>query len=102
MSKAPLVSNLYSVTRYEDPRYQDKFLFDAFQNGAEAQRNDDHTYYSEVVRKRDVLIEKLFETLSHADFSSGVEFFGVDEGRELTSRHIEQLCEEWEALKEEK
>lgn len=44
------------------------------------------------------IVDKLFEALSHADFSNGVEAFGVDEGRVKTWEHIKQLESEWQAL----
>ncbi len=44
------------------------------------------------------IVDKLFEALSHADFSNGVEAFGVDEGRVRAWEHIKQLEDEWKAL----
>ena len=46
------------------------------------------------------LIDKLFEALDHADFSNGVEAFGLDEGRVRAYEFINNLKEEWQALKE--
>lgn len=44
------------------------------------------------------IVDKLFEALSHADFSNGVGEFGVDEGRVKAWEHIKQLETEWQAL----
>jgi len=44
------------------------------------------------------IVDKLFEALSHADFSNGVEAFGADEGRAGAWEHIKQIENEWKAL----
>ena len=44
------------------------------------------------------IVDKLFEALSHAEFSNGVEAFGVDEGRVRAWEHIKQIESEWKAL----
>lgn len=45
------------------------------------------------------LIEKLFEVLEHADFSNGIEAFGIDEGRVRAKEFIGRIKAEWQALK---
>ncbi len=44
------------------------------------------------------IVDKLFEALSHADFSNGVEAFGADEGRVRAWGHIKRLEDDWQAL----
>lgn len=44
------------------------------------------------------VVDKLFEALSHADFSNGVEAFGADEGRVGAWEYIKQLENEWQSL----
>lgn len=44
------------------------------------------------------IVDKLFEALSHADFSNGVGDFGADEGRIRAWEFIKQLEDEWKAL----
>ena len=44
------------------------------------------------------IVDRLFEALSHADFSNGVEAFGVDEGRVGAWEYIKQVEDEWKAL----
>jgi hypothetical protein len=53
----------------------------------------------ELAREFIPLVEKLFEALSHADFSNGNEEYGVDEGREMARVFIKDLSDQFEALK---
>jgi hypothetical protein len=53
----------------------------------------------ELAREFIPLVEKLFEALSHADFSNGNEEYGVDEGREQARVFIKDLSDQFEALK---
>jgi hypothetical protein len=50
-------------------------------------------------REASQLIDRLFECLSHADFSNGVEAFGMDEGRELSSKFITEIEQDYSAFK---
>lgn len=46
------------------------------------------------------LIERLLEALRHADFSNGIEMFGVDEGRVRGREFIDKCEATWQSLKE--
>ena len=47
-----------------------------------------------------VVGDKMMEMLSHADFSNGVEAYGMDEGRVRAHEMMKELETEWQALKE--
>ena len=54
---------------------------------------------AEVAREITPIVDKLFEALDHADFSTGIEANGVDEGRVMASQHIGELYREYLSVK---
>ena len=53
---------------------------------------------AEVAREIAPLVAELFETLYHADFSNGIEAFGIDEGRVRAKEYIKRLVTEWQSF----
>ncbi len=61
----------------------------------------DLQHEQEIVERIFKVGDKLLEMLYHADFSSGVEAYGVDEGRVRGYEMMKELESEWQALKKQ-
>jgi len=58
-----------------------------------------HTYLKAEREKIFKVGDRLLEMLYHADFSNGVEAFGIDEGRVRGYEMLKELEKDWQALK---